>query len=937
MLLQPGTTLGSFEVIAKIGEGGMGEVYQARDTKLGRDVALKVLPEAFTSDPDRLARFEREARVLTSLNHPNIGTIYGLEQAEPSTHSTSSGLTGSGPFDSAQGRQAAVKALVLELVEGPTLADRIAQGPIPLDDALPIARQIADALEAAHEAGVIHRDLKPANVKVKVDGTVKVLDFGLAKAVAADPSAALPDSPTISLTAAATQLGMVIGTAAYMASEQAKGRPVDKRADVWAFGAVLYEMLSGRKPFVGDDVSDTLAAVLRAEVDLNALPDGTSETVRRVITACLQRDPKQRVHDVADLRLALDGAFETGSDAPSSPVEARPLPVWQRPAAVALIALTTATAAGVAVWLTVRPESVQADLMRFDVTPSAQAPFGSFRFSSDLAISRDGALVVYTGPDPANPGRPWLYARYVDQVEGAPLRGGDGGQSPFVAPDGEWVGFVSGAGGATLRKVSIRSGESITLAQTRLRVVGATWADGGHIVFGTQNGGLFEVSGDGGEPEALTTLDIDANDDAHVWPSVIPGRSAVVFVIRSESTERDADGRLAVLDRDTGDVQRLELTGTAPRYLSTGHLAYAAMDGALRAVPFDAESLEVTGSPVALVEGILVKPYGIAGVAVSENGRLVYATGDAGLGARPTRLAWVDRAGNTEMLERVPAEVFNGPRLSPNGGRVLVGADGDFRIYEIASGRESRVTTDGLALTYGEWTPSGAEVVYSGGGDGTTVLFIRSADGSGPARELRRAADGAHVDAVSPDGQRLAFHVHASGDTDQLVLTLDGTDATNGFLEGELRHQHLTFSPDGRYAAYDSNQTGQGEVYIRPFPGPGAQQPVSVGGGQGPLWGRNGELFYRRAVDGMLMAVNVATEPTLEVGLPTELFPVAAPGGSSRRRFDVTADGQRFLMPANLVPSGATSADVEAPEPDPLRLTLVVNWDQELLARVPVP
>lgn len=517
------------------------------------------------------------------------------------------------------------------------------------------------------------------------------------------------------------------------------------------------------------------------------------------------------------------------------------------------------------------------------------------------------------------------------------MRGGDGGQSPFVAPDGEWVGFVSGAAGATLRKVSIRSGESITLAQTQLRVVGATWADGGHIVFGTQNGGLFEVSADGGEPEALTTLDIDARDDSHVWPAVIQGRAAVLFVIRSESTEPDADGRLAVLDRDTGDVRRLELTGTAPRYLSTGHLVYASMDGALRAVPFDAASLEVTGSPVALLEGILVTPPGFAGVAVSDNGRLVYATGDAGLGAIPTRLPWVDRVGNTETIETVPAEVFNGPRLSPDGGRVLVDADGDFRIYELDSGRESRVTTDGLALNYGEWTPSGAEVVYSGVGDGTTVLFIRSADGSGPARQLRRAADGAHVDSVSPDGQRLAFHVHVGGDTDQLVLTLDGTDLTNGFLEGELRQHHLTFSPDGLYAAYDSNETGQSEVYIRPFPGPGAQQPVSVGGGEGPLWGRNGELFYRRSVDGMLMAVAVATEPALDVGLPTELFPVADPGGSSRRRFDVTADGQRFLMPANLVPSAASSADVEAPELDPLRLTLVVNWFEELKARVPVP
>ena len=370
MPLQPGTTLGPYEVTAKIGQGGMGEVYQARDTKLDRDVALKVLPEAFTSDPDRLARFEREAKVLASLNHPNIGSIYGLEEAE------------------------GVRALVLELVEGPTLADRIKQGPIPIDEALPIAKQIADALEAAHERGVIHRDLKPANIKVKDNGTVKVLDFGLAKAFQPDPaSAAAANSPTISLTAAATQMGMVIGTAAYMSPEQAKGKTADRRADIWAFGAVLYEMLTGQRPFVGDDVADTLAAVLRGEVDLEALPDATPARLRQVVRRCLQKDPKQRLHDVADLRLAMEGAFETPVRAPSEPTPVPILRTWQRPIPLALAGMALVAIGGVIVWSLVRPVAAPpGTVTRF---PLILPDDDVIDRGDGFALSPDGTTLVY--------------------------------------------------------------------------------------------------------------------------------------------------------------------------------------------------------------------------------------------------------------------------------------------------------------------------------------------------------------------------------------------------------------------------------------------------------------------------------------------------------------------------------------------------------------
>ena len=512
MPLQPGTTLGSYSVTAKIGEGGMGEVYQARDTKLDRDVALKVLPEAFTSDPDRLARFEREAKVLASLNHPNIGSIYGLEEAE------------------------GVRALVLELIEGPTLADRIAQGPIPLDEALPIAKQIAEALEAAHEQGVIHRDLKPANIKVKADGTVKVLDFGLAKAFqpeASDASASL--SPTISLTAAATQMGMVIGTAAYMAPEQAKGKVVDKRADVWAFGAVLYEMLTGTRPFVGDDVSDTLAAVLRADVDLAALPDDTPATLSRVISACLRRDPKQRVHDVADVRLAMEGAFETGVSAAALPSPGPQLRVWQRPIPLALVGLALLALGGLAVGTVMRPgQPSPGSLARFVINTPPDAPLFRGISSPEVAISPDGTRIVYgsgTGPGSTRQ----LYLRHVDQLDATPLRGTEGGSGPFFSPDGEWVGFHAGD---TLKKVSVLGGPAVTICDLDGFPRGRSWTSDDTIVFATTaSNGLMRVPVVGGEPEVLTSVDPEGAETAHVWPEVLPNGKGVLFTAWSGSDD----------------------------------------------------------------------------------------------------------------------------------------------------------------------------------------------------------------------------------------------------------------------------------------------------------------------------------------------------------------------------------------------------------------
>ena len=480
MVLNIGTRLGVYEVTAKIGEGGMGEVYRARDTKLDRDVALKVLPETFTSDPDRLARFEREAKVLASLNHPNIGSIYGLEEAEPSTPSTRSGSTLSGVERSTGSGQGVVRALVLELVEGPTLADRIKQGPIPLDEALPIAKQIAEALEAAHEAGVIHRDLKPANIKVKDDGTVKVLDFGLAKAFqpdASDPNMSL--SPTISLTAAATQMGMVIGTAAYMSPEQAKGRLVDKRADVWALGAVLFEMLTGRKPFAGDDVSDTLALVLKFEPEWDSLPNETPARIRQLIQTCLQKNPKHRVHDVADVRLAMEGAFETAApSAVATPREGG----WRRALPPALgTLLLGSVVTGLVVWSLGRPDPALPTRFALSLPVGPRTIDGPML----VEISHDGRTLVYAGRDR-------LYRRDLSQLEWQPIPGTENGVDPMFSPDGQWLAFENEDG---LRRVPVDGGPAATVVEGVIR--GASWGPDDTIVFAHPDTALLRVAAAG--------------------------------------------------------------------------------------------------------------------------------------------------------------------------------------------------------------------------------------------------------------------------------------------------------------------------------------------------------------------------------------------------------------------------------------------------------
>ena len=583
MLLTPGTRLGVYQVTGQIGAGGMGEVYKARDTKLDRDVALKILPDAFVNDAERLARFQREAKVLASLNHPNIAAIHGLEES------------GDSP------------ALVLEYVPGPTLQDRIAKGPIPLDEALPIARQIAEALEAAHEQGIIHRDLKPANVKVKADGTVKVLDFGLAKALQpelSDTEAA--NSPTMTMTAAATKMGVIMGTAAYMAPEQAKGRQMDKRADIWAFGVVLFEMLTGRQAFGATDISQTLALVLTREIEWTALPSKTPASVRRMLRRCVTRDRKNRLADISVARLEIDEADEPQealAEAATGPVTSPAL--WQRPIPAAVAVLLVAVVAGLAVSALLGSDT-QPSPKRFTLTlpDSDRLPVGG---GNQLAISPDGQTLVYRA---IRDGTVQLFRRPIDQFEATPMPGTEGGLEPFFSPDGQWVGFF--ANGALL-KVALAGGPAQTLTALPSQLRGADWGADDMIVYGTDQG-LMQVPAAGGDPTPLFTPD----DQQSSWyPQVLAGRDTVLFTTLSDT------GELHLLMLETGEHRTMIPDAVTGRVLDTGHLVFA-RSGALWAVPFDRDRLDIVGTPVPVVEGVRVSANVMAQFALADDGSLVY-------------------------------------------------------------------------------------------------------------------------------------------------------------------------------------------------------------------------------------------------------------------------------------------------------------------------
>ena len=852
MSLEPGQSIGPYQVVTLIGQGGMGEVHRARDTKLDRDVALKVLPDAFTSDPDRLARFEREAKVLASLNHTNIGHIYGLEEAD------------------------GVKALVLELVEGPTLADRIAQGPIPLDEALPIATQIAEALEAAHGAGVVHRDLKPANIKVRQDGTVKVLDFGLAKAIGDARSSAPDRAPTA--VAMETREGVIMGTPGYMSPEQARGRSVDKRTDIWAFGCVLYEMLTAAGPFGAETVSDVAARILRDEPDWTRLPATVGPSLRRLLRRCLEKEQSHRLRDIGDARLELDEALSaTRADAdgdarsPTSPGN-----------------------------LTRHPQ-----LLRL-VVP-LEVPLAA-RGQRSIAVSPRGTHIVYVAQEQDTTR---LYLRALDQLAIEPLEQSEGATAPVFSPDGEWVAFFADQ---RLHKISVSTGTKVPICEAAAESRGASWAGDDMIIFApTPAGGLVRVSSGGGEPESISVVDFEKGERTHRWPHVLPGAQAVVFTIgTSGMTSFDS---AALVAQSLGSGERKQLTnGTDPQYVPTGHLVYA-RGGSLMAVPFDYGTLTIRGSARPILTGVWTEATGVAQWDFSQTGLLAHAPG--GVRGVQRRLVWLNPDGAPEEAtsQRQP---FEEPRLSPDGERVVVGirkGQSDLWMLDLTRGTLTRLTFAGDNFAP-IWSPDGRWITFSSNKSGPSNVWRVAADGSTEDEQLIVSPFEQVPGSWSPDGQTLAFtEYHPETGADIWVLSFSGNPQPRPAVRTPFNEYGPMFSPDGAWLAYTSDESGQNEVYVVSAEEVGRKYQVSTDGGAEPIWHRDGSaLFYRNGPRVMCAPVTMAPsfmaqtpqphfEGPFEDGLPTGL-----------PNYDVASDGRVLAV------TGAAAL------PSPSELVVTLGW-----------
>jgi Tol biopolymer transport system component len=856
----------------------MGEVYKARDARLNRDVALKVLPEAFSRDTQRMARFEREAKLLASLNHTNIATIYGLEESGPT------------------------RALVMELVEGPTLADRIATGPIPLDEALLIARQIAEAVEYAHEQNVIHRDLKPANIKVKEDGALKVLDFGLAKAMSDEISEAdMSNSPTLSM--AATRAGIILGTAAYMSPEQARGKRVDRRTDIWAFGVVLYEMLTAKQAFEGEDMSLALASVMKSDPDWNRLPKDLPLSLRNVLQRCLQKDPKQRIRDMGDVRLAMEGMFETAASPTSVKDSAAGAlgPVRWLGWAIATVLVI---ALGVLSFVHFReaPPTITSE-MRTDIsTPATDDPVS-------FAISPDGREFVFVA---AVDGPAKLWLRFLNKTEAQPLPGTEGAAYPFWSPDSRSVGFFAQG---KLKRLDLGGGAPLVLADAIGR--GGSWSSDGTILFAPNAAGpLFRISSSGGQPEPVTRLD---KQTGHRFPRFLPdGRQFVFYVLGSQETSGIYLGSL-----DSHETKRLAVSDAQGAFLASGWLLLV-RGGTLLAQQFDFAKKELTGTPLVLADSVATNAGAVASaVSVSNTGLVAYRPGRAG----KTQSIWFDRSGKQVGTMGEPNEdgIVLG-QLSPDGRREVVGrvVQGNGDVWIIDESRMTRFTFDPALDRYPIWSADGHRIVFDSSRTGQRDLFIKDTNGAGNETLLLQSTEDKSAADWSRDGRFLLYSsVDPKDARDLWILPMDGDRKPFIFLKTPFDERSAKFSPDGRWVAYASNLTGRYEIYVSPFNGTSsassAGPPVSTQGGVAPRWRHDGKELYYIAPDLKLMAVRInTTGATFEAGNPTTLFATRILGGADPNigtQYDVSADG-RFLINTVL---GEDNSPI----------TLIQNWNPE--------
>ncbi len=879
MGLARGTRLGAYEILDVLGVGGMGEVYRARDTTLYRHIALKVLPDVFAADPERLARFQREARTLAGLNHPHIAQIYGLEDVN------------------------GVRAIAMELVEGEDLAARLRRGAVPLEEALPIARQIADALAEAHEHGVIHRDLKPANIKVRDDGTVKVLDFGLAKAF--DPANGagpqLANSPT--LTGHATTMGVLLGTAPYMAPEQARGQPVDKRADIWAFGVVLYEMLTGRRAFDGNNVSDVLAAVIKETPSLEALPPATPPSIRRLLRRCLEKDHRERLSDMSAVRLEIRDALS--GELPSAPGQPllgpRVLQRWGP--AVALLTLTVlAGLVGISYFRT----PAELSEMRFEIpSPSSSEPFS-------FALSPDGRQLVFVATDK---GQSRLWLQRLDSVTAQPLADTEGATFPFWKPDSRSVGFFSAG---KLMRLDLGSGSPRPLANV-IAPHGASWSPNGVILFApTVLDRLWRVSETGGDAAPVTNLDLP-RQTAHLFPHFLPdGRR---FLYYARGTADGAGIHLGSLDSPS--TTRLTAADTAAAYLPPGWLLFVRQQR-LVAQRFDLSGAVLSGEPETVADPAAFAAVSSAGAfSVAGTGTVVYRA--SGGDIQPRQLTWFDRKGNV-VGTLGPPDLNNGqsPALSPDGRQVAIArsVQGNRDIFVVLDPlRSVRLTLDGSIDATPVWSPDGSWIAFRSNRTGTFDLYRKRADNVGSEQLLVRSPLHKNVHDWSRAGNLLYsvdFDPNTRYDLWWLPLDNAGAGTSKPFLRESYEERSGQFSPDGRWVAYVSDESGRREIYIRPFPGPGAASPVSTAGGISPRWEKAGKELYYIAPDSTLMAAPISVKgDSLAVGVPISLFQTQIVGGGRAQpptfEYAVAPNG-RFLI-------NSVTAD-----PPASPMTILLNW-----------
>jgi len=843
-------SIAHYRITSKLGEGGMGAVYRATDSKLDREVAIKILPERLAQDPDRLARFEREAKVLASLNHPHIAQIYGVEE----------------------------RALIMELVPGSIL-----RGPLPLATAVNYAWQIAEALEAAHEKGIIHRDLKPANVMVTPEGVVKVLDFGLA-AVQHTPTSDPENSPT--LTMGATQAGVIMGTAAYMSPEQASGKPVDKRADIWSFGVVLFEMLTGRRLFDAGTVAHTLAHVLTAAIDLKILPETTPLAIRDLLRRCLNRDLKMRLHDIGDARVALQEYLANPVDeAITAPAGRRT--GWIVSAALALIAAV----AGMGWWKATPP--VERPLMQFD------ADLGSEYSGGDVTISPDGARLVFVS-------KARLFTRRLNQAKATELAGTEGANGPFFSPDGQWVAFFSGG---MLKKIPVEGGAAVTLCDAPSGRGGAWGED--HTIIATltaaSHTALSRIPDGGGAPQPLTEL--AQGELTHRWPQILPGGKAVLFT--SSTLPGGFDGaNIEVISLHDHRRKTLQRGGTYGRYLPAsngdGYLVYVNR-GTLFAVPFDPDALEVRGTPLPVVQEVSYSSNsGSAQFDFSQDGTLVYRS--RGM----VTLQWLDGGGQLQALPAKPGG-YGQPQLSPDGNLVALTIPGsrgsDIWTYDWQRDAMSKLTFGDETFAFPTWSPDGRFIAFRG----DSGIFWTRADGAGKPQALTQSKAAQWLWSFSPDGKRLAYADYGSGSGDLWTIPLenDGGGPRAGkaevFLQTPATNLAPAFSPDGRWIAYGSFEAGASEIYVRAFPDNGRKWQISNNGAAFAVWSRNGrDLFYRTPEQQIMVVSYTAKGDTFVPEKPRLWTSTRLANTGFHRNLDIHPDGKRFLV---LMPATAQSSD----------------------------